>query len=171
MNDKMQQFLKGVGMTVGGALAIGIIILLLFCATFVTFVDKHEFGFVHNRFSGAVEVLDRTGFIVRWPIKYKTHHVDCRPYQLSITASFGDDSKSDIPSRVLNAKLVKFNPAGLKDFITWHGVNAGDDLKNLKEIMKCYAFDKYGGKNCPFITVLSEINPSQTPEQTGNEIK
>lgn len=150
------------------SLLIVLLVLAIFGAvifrwTFVTFVDNYEQGFVYNRFTGKIEKLNRTGYIVRAPIKYSVHAIDLRPYQLSITANFGNNNRSGIPARVLNAKLVQFNPAGLNTFVAWHGRDAGDGLGNLQEIMKCYAFDKVGGKDCPFITVLSEMNPSQTP--------
>ena len=153
-----------------GILIITVVIILalagLFRATFVSFVDNYELGFTHNRFSGEIKKLDRTGYFVYMPFKWSVHSVDLRPYQISITASFGSETTtSGIPSRVLNAKLVKFNEEGLSTFVEWHGLSAGDALSNLKEIMKAYAFDKEEGKDCPFITVLSEISPSQTPEQ------
>lgn len=151
MNNAVKNSLIGLGILVGIAL-FGAIFFWTFC---VSFVDNYEFGFTYDRFNGKVEALPRTGYIVRNPIKYAIHSVDTRPYQISITAHFG------ISSRILNAKLVKFNPEGLKEFVAWHGRDAGDNLGNLQEIMKCYAFDKEGGKDCPFITILNEINPSQ----------
>lgn len=151
-----------------------IIILILIAGTFrigwVSFVDNYELGFVYNRFSGEITPLNRTGYFIFAPFKYSVHSIDLRPYQISITASFGNEginSRSGIPSRVLNAKLVKFNPKGLETFVEWHGRDAGDSLANLKEIMKCYAFDKEDGRDCPFIMVLSEINPSQAPDQSS----
>lgn len=141
---------------------------LIFRIGWVSFVDNYELGFTYNRFTGEIKPLDRTGYIVRWPIKYAVHAIDLRPYQISITAHVGADTTSGVPSRVLNAKLVRFNPTGLITFVAWHGRDAGDNLYNLKEIMKCYAFDKENGKDCPFITVLSELNPSQTPTLTGS---
>jgi hypothetical protein len=148
---------------------LAIIIAGLFRLTFVTFVDKHEACFIYDRVSGTVEIPDRTGYIVRTPILYSVHKLDIRPYQISITANIGSPGTSSVSSRVLNAKLVRFNPKGIPTFIAWHGRDAGDKLENLLEIMKCYAFDKEGGKDCPFITVLNEINPSQTPSQLGDD--
>jgi hypothetical protein len=141
---------------------IAVVGLVVFWAGWVSFVENYELGFTFNRFTGQIEVLHRTGYIVRMPIKYAVHAIDLRPYQLSITAN-PNGGVSSVSSRVLNAKLVKFNPAGLQTFVSWHGRGAGDILTNLLEIMKCYAFDKESGKDCPFITVLNEINPSQTP--------
>jgi hypothetical protein len=72
--------------------------------------------------------------------------------------------------RVLNAKLCRFNPAGLKTFIEWYGRSAGDSVTDLKEILKCYAFAADGGESCPFLIVESEIAPTQsvTSKKTEN---
>lgn len=138
---------------------------IIFFIGWVSFVDNYELGFVYNRFSGEIKVLNRTGYFIFTPFKYSVHAIDLRPYQISITASFGSEkATSGIPSRVLNAKLVRFEPRGLMTFVEWHGRSAGDSLNNLKEIMKCYAFDKEDGRDCPFIAVLSEMNPSQSPD-------
>jgi hypothetical protein len=153
---------KVIGVALACLVVIAFFSLLVFRGLWVTSVEKHEFAFAFNRFTGEIEAVGRTGYIVRTPIKYKVHAIDCRQYQLSITASFGSSGTAGIPARVLNAKLVCFNPDGFQTFVKWHGRNAGDRLSNLQEIMKCYAFDKEGGKDCPFITVISELNPSQT---------
>ncbi len=161
LKDEVKGFLGKTLWFIAIVMVITFIAVAIFRIGWVTFVDRHELGFTFNRFSGQIEVCDRTGYIVRTPIKYVVHAIDLRPYQLSITANFGDNTSSGIPARVLNAKLVKFNPTGLQIFVAWHGRDAGDNLTNLKEIMKCYAFDKEDGKDCPFIEVISEINPTQ----------
>ncbi len=145
------------------SLALLVLAVLIFRVSLVNFVDNYETGFVYNRFTGQVEILNRTGYFLYMPFKYSVHAIDLRPYQISITADIGGTSQgsSSVSKRVLNAKLVRFNPDGIMTFIAWHGRDAGDNLSNLLEIMKCYAFDKEDGKDCPFITVLSEINPSQ----------
>ncbi len=160
--EKVRRYL---GYFLGGCVVLGIIGLIVFRAAFLTHVEKHELGYVFNKFNGKIEKLDRTGYFVFNPIKYSVHKIDLRPYQISITASFGANSSgsSGVSARVLNAKLVKFNPEepGLDTFIAWHGCDAGDSVDNLKEILKCYAFDKDGGTDCPFLTVISELAPAQ----------
>lgn len=162
--EKCSGKVKGVFITIAILFALAI----MFRVMFVTFVDNYEFGFTYDRFAGKIEILNRTGYIVRMPFMYSVHSIDLRPYQISITANIGSTGQAtSVASRVLNAKLVKFNPAGLNDFIAWHGRDAGDKIDNLLEIMKCYAFDIEGGKDCPFIIVLSEINPSQASVADG----
>lgn len=132
-------------------LAIMLIAFCLWYIFFLTFVDRHELGYVYSRLDGQIEILDRTGWIVRFKPIYNVHSVDLRPYQVHISAN----------ERILNAKLVRFNPEGLMTFIEWHGRSAGDSLYSLKEILKCYAFDRAEGRDCPFLTVVSELAPPQ----------
>lgn len=139
-----------------GLLLVGALILFgLWRAIFVTNVDNYELGFTFDRFSGKIEKTGEQGWIIRNPIRYSVHVLDLRPYQISLTADISAGS------RILNAKLVRFNPEGLDTFVEWHGRSAGDSLHNLKEIMKCYAFDKEEGRDCPFITILQDVAPTQ----------
>jgi hypothetical protein len=125
---------------------------LIYVCNLITVVDKHELGFVFNRMTGQIEPVPHAGWVVKNPFKYAVHTIDCRPYQVSISAN----------QRILNAKLVKFNSAGLEAFINWHGRSAGNSTLNLIEIMKCYAFDRDEGRDCPFIEVIGQLAPSQT---------
>lgn len=124
---------------------------LIWYKMFVTSVENYELGFVFDRVSGEITILEKKGWIVRTPFRYSVHHIDMRPHQITISAN----------ERVLNAKLVQFDPKGLQTFVEWHGRSAGDKTKNLQEILKCYAFDLADGKDCPFLTVIQEIAPNQ----------
>lgn len=146
MNNKQITF------TVIGSL---LFIALIYVLVGLTNIDKHELGYTFNRFDGTITKLDRTGLIYRDAIKYAVHKKDLRPYQIRITANI------DIGERILNAKLVRFNPAGLDKFIEWHGRKAGGTRTELQEILKCYAFAADGGVNCPFLIVEAEIEPKQ----------
>jgi hypothetical protein len=64
-----------------------------------------------------------------------------------------------------------FNPEGLKTFVEWHGRDAGDSLSDLLEILKCYAFDRDEGRDCPFITIISVLAPNQGVMPTEKEEK
>ncbi len=147
----------------GIIIVILIILGLISAPIFITSIDKHEYGFTFNRFTGEIDSIGRTGWVVRNPIKYAVHKIDERPYQISITAMMG------VGGRVLNAKLVRFDHKGLKTFIEWHGRKAGDNISNLLEILKCYAFAADGGKSCPFLKVESEIIPGQTMSSKSEE--
>jgi hypothetical protein len=137
---------------------IALVLFGLWRLIFVTNVEVHELGFAFNRFSGKIEVFTEKGWVVRNPIQYAVHQIDLRPRQVQIAAN----------SRILNAKLVRFNPAGLDKFIEWHGrkgaegsVSTGGRGESsepmLYEILKSYAFDVDGGATCPFLTVENEL--------------
>lgn len=139
---------------VGGLVVVAALVLiglLVFWLGWVHTIDKHELGFTYDRLTGKIEKIERNGWIVRTPLRYSVHCLDLRPYQIQISAN----------ERILNAKLVRFDPDGLETFVSWHGRSAGDNLNNLKEILKCYAFDKLEGKDCPFLIVVSDLSPNQ----------
>lgn len=135
----------------GGIVGVGLVGLFLWYQIFVAFVDNYEYGFTYDKFTGKIEHIEHTGWVVRNPWHYSVHTVDIRPYQVSISAN----------SRILNAKLVRFNPAGLETFVEWHGRAAGDETSGMLEILKCYAFDRDEGRDCPFLTVISVLAPNQ----------
>ena len=159
------------GIWCGVVLVFGLIGLAIFRMFFVTMVDNYEFAFNYNRVTGTVEKIGRTGWVVRSPFIHAVHTLDTRPYQISITANIqrnlASSGQGGVSARVLNAKLVRFNPAGLETFIEWHGRSAGDDLDNMLEILKAYAFNQNGGRDCPFLTIVDELSPRQLP-QTAN---
>lgn len=134
-----------------GTVVISLVGFLLWCLFWVSSIDNYELGFVYNRVTGQIEKVEHPGWVVRTPFKYSVHSIDLRPYQIQIAAN----------QRVLNAKLVRFNPDGLDTFVEWHGRGAGDNTAALLEILKCYAFDRAEGKDCPFLTVLSELSLPQ----------
>jgi len=141
----------GIGIFLVVLVAIGLVCLFVFYMFWVTHVENYELAFAFDRVTGKIERIDKQGWIVRTPFRYAVHHVDLRPYQLTISAN----------QRVLNAKLVRFNPEGLETFVEWHGRSAGDSSFGLQEILKCYAFDLANGKDCPFLEVIQEIAPMQ----------
>lgn len=143
---------RKIGIGSGITAAVGFFLFLIWFASCVTNVDNYELGFVFDRYTGKIEEIEKKGWVVRMPVRYSVHTLDLRPYQLTINAN----------QRVLNAKLVRFNPEGLDTFVEWHGRSAGDNLSDLKDILMCYAFDPTGGKDCPFLEVISEISPSQS---------
>lgn len=132
--------------------AISVIVLsaiggLIFYAGWVDFVDNYQLGYKYDRRDGEIEVLPRTGYFVNPPWLVTVHTIDGRPMQVCINAN----------SRVLNCKLVQFNPAGIKLFLSWHGRNNYEGT-GLGEILKSYAYDG-SGRSYPFLTILKELKP------------
>ncbi|MFA5934563.1 MAG: hypothetical protein WC827_01595 [Candidatus Paceibacterota bacterium] len=142
------------------SLVVAFIGFLIWFALWVTLVDNYQMGFVFDKATGKIETVNHTGWVIRTPIRYSVHAIDLRPYQLTISAN----------QRVLNAKLVRFNPDGLETFVEWHGRDAGDNTTWLLEILKCYAFDLAGGRDCPFLEVIQEIAPNQCAEASTNKM-
>lgn len=127
---------------------------MIFRGSCVSFVDSYEVGYKFDKRTGQVTLLTRTGYFINVPIVVQVHSIDLRPQQVCLSAN----------QRVLNCKLVQFNPEGLELFLSWHGRNdyvggsyRGQDGEqhyyNLSEILKVYAFDP-AGKEYPFLKVL-----------------
>lgn len=136
------------GKILGGLIAamlLGLIGLWFYFANFFAFVDNYEVGYRFDRRTGQIEILDRTGWHRKTPFLESIGAVDTRPMQVCINAN----------ARVLNCKLVRFNPAGLQLFLEWHG-RTWRQSASLEEILRSYAFDGTA-RNYPFLTVLREL--------------
>lgn len=154
-------------------IVLALIGLGVFRAGWVNFVDNYQMAFKFDTRSGKMEILTvqrpdaagamkiewQRGYIVTPPVLVNVHTVDLRPMQVCMNAN----------QRVLNCKLVEFNPAGLQIFLDWHGRNdyegPGSGANAAKEtpfseILKSYAFDG-SGKGYPFLTVKRELKPEE----------
>ena len=150
---------------IGAFLLAVLVIAIVSFNSYLKFVDSYEVGYMFDATTGKVEILQRTGWFKKLPYVQKINTVDLRPMQVCINAN----------SRVLNCKLVQFNPAGLSTFIAWHGRNdystsTSEVTGGFNDIMKSYAYDG-SGRNYPFLTILRELRadevgqplPSKTP--------
>lgn len=157
------------------ALAVSALVALLaFRGMFVTFVDSYELGYIYHARTGEIERLSRTGYVVAVPFLNSVHTLDLRPGQVCMNAN----------SRVLNCKLVRFNPDGFDKFIEWHGRGAGEGgsrtsstgQSGVYEILKSYAFNVNEGRDCPFLEIQDDmrrknLTPSEEPAGTPEEAK
>lgn len=135
---------------------VGIAVLTAVCGTIfritaVTFVDNYKLAYTFNRLDGKIERVSRTGYLVNWPVVVDVHTIDLRPMQVCISSY----------KRVLNCKLVEFDPKGLSTFLEWHGRNdyeqdSHDSDGSLNALLKIYAYDE-SGKSYPFLKVLREL--------------
>ncbi len=135
--------------------SLGIIGCFIFFIGWVSYVDNYEFGYTFDRATGKIDSLDRKGYVIT-PLLTTVYTIDTRPIQLSISTN----------TKVLNAKLVKFNTSGYKEFIAWHGVGnyemSGGSIKNdFKDILVGYAFDPSDTKYS-FLTILKELKNENT---------
>lgn len=127
-----------------------VLLLLVWIASglFVNHIDNYELGYKFDRRTGEISIIPHAGYVITPPILVKVHTVDLRPTQVCINAN----------RRVLNCKLVRFNPEGLRLFLEWHG--RGDyPAFTLDPILESYAYEGTG-RTYPFLTVITEIRPS-----------
>lgn len=142
--------LEKIGYGIGGIILLALIVALFIRMLFINFVDNHEFGYRFNALTGEVTELNQKGYVWSAPFIVKIHTIDTRPFQVTVSAN----------NRVLNAKLVQFNPAGYRLFIAWHGRDDYDQM-SLNPILTSYAFDP-SQKDYPFLTVLKELKNGTT---------
>jgi hypothetical protein len=131
-----------------------------------SFVDNYEIAYKYSYWGGGIERVKgagpdgRGGGYVWAPFwLYGVHTVDMRPMQVCINAN----------QRVLNCKLVQFNPdgidpatkqRGLELFLSWHGRNNYEGPGNASS----------GSSNSTETTTFSEILKSYAYEGTGRDI-
>ncbi len=157
--DFVKGFLKSFLGIVAVVLILALVVAIGFRCMFVNFVDNYEIGYSFDALSGKVERLGRTGYFVTPPFIKKVHTIDGRPMQVCITSI----------NRVLNCKLVQFNPAGLEVFLSWHGrddydnnsINGAPSL--LNQILMAYAYEG-SGKSYPFLIVIRELKTAELEE-------
>lgn len=123
---------------------------LLFRASFVSYIFPYEFPYAVNHFTGAIEKVPHKGYIIANPIEYQIYGIDLRPRQVRLEVGASSQSGNPASFRVLNAKLVSFNPNGLDEFLKLHGPQDGD----VSELLKIYAFDQQN-KSYPFLNIGS----------------
>lgn len=130
------------------------------------YVENYELGYKFSALDGKITVLDRPGYHWRKPWVDHINTIDLRPTQVCINAN----------SRVLNCKLVKFNPdkehsyQGLMTFLSWHGrddysisSSSSQDSQStggLNDILKSYAYDG-NARSYPFLTILRELRADE----------
>jgi hypothetical protein len=160
----------------GGWSAIwgGLVFVIVFVVTFMTltpyrFVDNYELGYMYDSTNGQITELNRTGYVGRTPFIQNVHTIDLRPRQVCINVGGGQNtSTSVVNQRVLNCKLVSFNPKGLKLFLSWHG--RGDySGELLNDLLKIYAYDP-SGRTYPFLNVSDETRPVVGPQTVGQPL-
>lgn len=161
-------------MTIGGVFAVCMVVFLVWYMFWVNYVYQYQMGYSFDKMSGQVEILKNPGWVVATPWKKDIHTIDLRPSQVCMNAN----------SRVLNCKLVRFNPYDAKEdktkldgfykFIEWHGVGAGEETfgsssagpSTIYEILKSYAFNVNEGRDCPFLIIVDDMR-RKAPDVEG----
>src|SRR3989344_2500764 len=121
------------GIYVVVTIVVSFLLLLVYRVVFLTFTDNYVTTYRYDLIGenkGKNTIVPRNGYVFAWPFIQKVHIVDKRPMQVCIYAI----------QRVLNCKLVQFNP-----------------------ILMAYACEG-SGKEYPFLTVIRELKPSEIGE-------
>ena len=140
---------------------VGIITVVIFTLAFasITYIDQHEFAYKVERMNGGrLTVIPAKGYVVVTPLLTSVYKIDLRPRQVCQTMGrVNAHGKQDgVNSRVLNCKLVQFNPDGLQALIDWHGVQTGD----ISPILGIYAYDQLN-RPYPFLTIKEQSAPQE----------
>jgi hypothetical protein len=134
----------------GGSVVFLFLVAVVVRLSCFGYVENYELGYKFDTKSGKTTILTnsdgtfKNGYIYENPLVL-IYTIDLRPMQVSINAN----------NRVLNAKLVQFNPKGFKTFVAWHG-NSNYGQENLKDILMSYAYDD-SSKDFNFLTILKEL--------------
>lgn len=162
MNDNLKIFLIVLSTT----LLLGLLSLLTFRMMFVDYVDQTEFAYMVNRITGSTDTIKKKGYVVSAPVVKKVYTIDLRPVQICLNVNTMNTS------RVLNCKLVRFNSAHFKEFISIHGVGSYDP-SSLQDYLKIYAFDDSVDpeKDFPFLIIEKEFKTNNAHETKIDSIK
>lgn len=139
----------------GGSVVFLFLVAVVVRLSCFGYVENYELGYKFDTASGKTTILTnpdgtfKNGYIYANPLVL-IYTIDLRPMQVSINAN----------NRVLNAKLVQFNPKGFKTFVAWHG-NSNYGQENLKDILMSYAYDD-SSKDFNFLTILKELKNDNT---------
>jgi hypothetical protein len=148
---------RSIGTILVSIIAVGVVLLGGFWVLFVNHIDQHEVGYKVERLKGGtLSVIPEKGWVVTPPFVTKVYTIDLRPRQVcQRMGKVGTHGDTDgVNGRVLNCKLVEFNPAGLRTLIDWHGVQNGD----VSGILGIYAYDQLG-RPYPFLTIKEQSAP------------
>ena len=124
-----------------------LIIGIIFLFSSYRIVDVTEFAYKYDLVTGEVSGIwdedgnPKTGWIWKTPFLEKVHTIETLPYRTCL----GEEN-----TRVLNCKLVQFNPKGWRQFVMWHGRRDYDHNRkgfsvtdyDLNKILMAYAYSE-----------------------------
>ena len=141
--DRLTKWGIGVGSVV--------LALLIFYGVFLNHVAINEIGVAYDSIGGKVWVQARPGWYITRPT-VKVAVIPTVPLKITIPSE----------AKVINMKIVRFNPAGIDEFIRLQGFSYFSD-QSIENILMGYAFS---GEKYPFLDVLQESgkeNPNTSP--------
>lgn len=123
--------------------ALGVLILacfIFYCAC-LNHVGINEVGVAYNSIGGNVWVQAHPGWYLTSPT-VEVANITTLPMKVAIPSE----------AKVINTKIVRFNPHGVDEFIRLQGFSYFSD-QGMENILMGYAFS---GKSYPFMDVLQE---------------
>jgi len=145
------------------AISITLLLSLIITRFLFTFVDNYEYAYMFDSRTGETYPLinknkkPMQGYIYSIPIIQNIHTFDTRPIQICIEGGHYANK------RVLNCKLVSFNPKGMDLFLKWHGRD-NYDSQILKDILMVYAYDQTKS-DYPFLNFHDAIEVQSNQSQ------
>lgn len=124
-----------------------VLILVLFYCFFLNHVGINEIGIAYNSIGGKIWVQDRPGWYFTAPT-VEVAVINTLPMQVTIPSE----------AKVINTKIVRFNPAGVDEFIRMQGFSYFTN-QGLENILMGYAFS---GESYSFLEVMQESGKEQT---------
>lgn len=115
--------------------------LLLFWIMFINHVDINEIGVAYNMRDGKVWIQRHPGFYVTSPL-VRVAYLSTLPMKVAIPSD----------ARVINTKIVRFNPKGVDEYIRMQGFKYGMDSEQ-ENILMGYAFSN---QRPPFLVIMQE---------------
>lgn len=128
----------------GVLVAVPVVLALLFYLACMNHVSINHVGIAYNSVGGKVWVQSRPGWYVTWPT-VEVATISTIPMQVYIPSD----------AKVINVKIVRFNPDGIDEFIRLQGFSYFTD-QDMAGTLMGYAFS---GKTYPFLDVMQESGP------------
>lgn len=150
----MGKFFAGLGLTT--------LTSFLFFLFFLNHTAPQEIGVAYNSVTGEVTVQEHPGWYVTHPLVFVAT-IDTRPFQVCIGAG----------ARVLNCKLIRFKPEGVKEFVHlqgfhyWNGIPTSCTSGLSDSRQSCYGISgvlmgyAYADRPYSFLEILEEIKPNK----------
>ena len=139
--------------TLGIVAAAVFVSFLIFWLGWIHTIGQTELAYKVDRLNdGKITVFEKKGWVIVPPLIEEYHSIDLKPTRICL---------GEANVRVLNCKLVQFDPNGLALFIEWHNVQDGD----VSRILLPYAFD-VNSQEYPFLKILPE-STSSSPLSAG----
>ena len=116
-------------------------IVLMFYCLFLNHISINEVGIAYNSIGGKIWIQSRPGWYLTAPT-VDVATITTLPMKITIPSE----------AKVINTKIVRFNPAGIDEFIRMQGFSYYSN-QGLENIFLGYAFS---GQKYPFLDILQE---------------